>query len=133
MGKVNQLVKLEREKRKTAREEKLWQILTAPSTLRLLQLATLLYGTRAVRDIADDNMGVRDVSAALAALGSVAILADAGVHDKYALAAIALTGGAAVGEGKSGIVAIGKGAWESDALVRIDPTKFSGILSAITE
>ena len=119
----SEAVKLEREKRKTAREARLMQLMALnPGIMRLAELAILLYGTRMMRDHAGDNLGMRDISVALASIGAPLIAADAGIRDKYALAAIAGFAGLAVGEGKSGIVAWGSGAADTDALIRIDPS-----------
>jgi len=120
---ASEAIKLEREKRKSKREERLMQFLALnPGFVRLLELALLLYGTRMMRDHAGDNMGMRDISVALASIGAPMIAADAGIRDKYALGAIAGFAGLAVGEGRDGLVAFGSGAANSDALIRIDPS-----------
>jgi hypothetical protein len=105
---ASEAVKLEREKRKTAREAKLWEVLANPNVIRILSLATLLYGARTVRDWADTpehpNIPMRDVSIAVASIGAPLIAASAGITDKYALAAIAGFSGLAVGEGRGGLI-----------------------------
>lgn len=125
---TSEAVKLARLKIKAQDRERAWDVISSPTVLRVLTLVTLLGTTRLVRDtLGKDNMGWRDIAAGSAAIGSVLLAADAGVKDRWALGAIAGATGMAVGEGKAGVVAIGKGAWESDALVRIDPTEFSSI------
>jgi hypothetical protein len=88
-------VKLEREKRRTAREERLWQLLEDPNIRRLLLLSGIIaYSTYCARS--EQNVGpVQSALAfALPGIGIPLIAADAGIKDKWALAAIS---GAAVG------------------------------------
>lgn len=125
---TSEAVKVARIKAKAQDHQRAWDLVTTPGVLRILTLVTLLGTARLVRDTwGKDNMGVRDTAAAAAGIGSVLLAADAGVRDKWALGAIAGATGLAVGSGQAGLVNIGKGAWESDALVRVDPTRFSSI------
>jgi hypothetical protein len=93
---VSEAVKVEREKRKTlaatrraALEDRLLDVLTSPNMVRLAMLAGIVaYSTNAARS--KENVGpVQSALAfALPGIGIPLIAADAGIKDKYALAAI---------------------------------------------
>lgn len=86
---VSEAVKLEREKRKTAREEKVWALINDPNIKRLLLMSGIIaYSTYCARS--KENVGpVQSALAfALPGLGLPLIAADAGIKDKWALAAI---------------------------------------------
>jgi hypothetical protein len=93
---VSEAVQLEREKRKTlaatrraALEDRLLDVVTSPNMVRLAMLAGIVaYSTNAARS--KENVGpVQSALAfALPGIGIPLIAADAGIKDKYALAAI---------------------------------------------
>lgn len=88
----SELVKLEREKRKTAREEKVWALINDPNVKRLLLMSGIIaYSTYCARS--KENVGpVQSALAfALPGIGLPLIAADAGIKDKWALAAISAT------------------------------------------
>jgi hypothetical protein len=90
---VSDAVKLEREKRKTAREERMWSLVTDPTIKRLLLLSGIIaYSTYCARS--EQNVGpVQSALAfALPGIGLPLIAADAGIKDKWALAAISAAG-----------------------------------------
>jgi len=96
---VSEAVRLEREKRKTlrlarrqAQEDKVLDILTSPNMVRLATMAGIIaYSTWAARS--KENVGpVQSALAfALPGIGIPMIAADAGIKDKWALAAISAT------------------------------------------
>jgi len=89
---ASELVKLEREKRKTAREEKVWALVNDPNIKRLLLMSGIIaYSTYCARS--KENVGpVQSALAfALPGIGLPLIAADAGIKDKWALAAISAT------------------------------------------
>jgi len=86
---TSQAVKLEREKRKTAREERLWELVSDPAIRRLILVSGIIaYSTYCARS--KENVGpVQSALAfALPGIGIPIIAADAGIKDKWALAAI---------------------------------------------
>ena len=88
----SEAVKLERERRKTAREEKLWALVNDPNIKRLLIMSGIIaYSTYCARS--KENVGpVQSALAfALPGIGLPLIAADAGIKDKWALAAISST------------------------------------------
>lgn len=108
-------------------------LLGKPAVLRMGVLAGTLIGTRLLRDSwGKDNMGARDICAGLAALGTVLLAADAGITDWKALGAVSVAAGTAVGSGKGGVIALGRGAWGSGALIEVDPFQVSSIWSGLT-
>lgn len=130
---ASQAVKLAKIKDQAVMRQQVLDFLQRPPVLRFGMLAVTLLGTRALRDTwGKDNMGARDLCAGLGALGCVLLAADAGITDKYALAGIAGVGGVAVGQPAGGLLAVGRGAWDSGALIQIDPFQFSSILSGLT-
>lgn len=89
---ISEAVKLEREKRKTAREEKVWALINDPNIKRLLLMSGIIaYSTYCARS--KENVGpVQSALAfALPGIGLPLIAADAGIKDKWALAAISAT------------------------------------------
>lgn len=97
---ASEAIKLEREKRKTLKLERSWKredqlmekVLT-PNNLRILSImAIIAYSTYCARS--KENVGpVQSALAfALPGIGIPVIAADAGIHDKYALAAISAAG-----------------------------------------
>lgn len=108
-------IKLEREKRKTAREERLWTLLNdkvlTPNMIRLALMAGIIaYSTMLTRS--KENVGpVQSALAfALPGIGIPLIAADAGIKDKWALGAISgasigyVTGQMLVGWGEAGMI-----------------------------
>jgi hypothetical protein len=97
---MNTAIKLEREKRKTQAAERHWERekilydrLLTPSVVRLLLLSGIIaYSTYCARS--KENIGpVQSALAfALPGIGIPLIAADAGIRDKYALAAISAAG-----------------------------------------
>lgn len=90
---VSEAVRLEREKRKTAREEKMWALINDPNIRRLLLMSGIIaYSTYCARS--KENVGpVQSALAfALPGIGIPLIAADAGIKDKWALAAISAAG-----------------------------------------
>lgn len=97
---ASEAAKLEREKRKTARLDreaaridKLYDVLLSPNVIRLgLMAAIIAYSTHCARS--EENVGpVQSALAfALPGIGIPLIAADAGIKDKFALAAISAAG-----------------------------------------
>lgn len=90
---VSEAVKLEREKRKTAREEKVWSLINDPNIKRLVIMSAIIaYSTYCARS--KENVGpVQSALAfALPGIGLPLMAADAGIKDKWALAAISAAG-----------------------------------------
>jgi hypothetical protein len=90
---VSDAVRLEREKRKTAREAKMWELVSDPTVRRLVLLSGIIaYSTYCARS--EKNVGPVQSALALAlpGIGIPLIAADAGIKDKWALAAISAAG-----------------------------------------
>jgi len=97
---VNDAVRVEREKRKTARaisrmarEDRILDVVLSPNMIRLGILAGIIgYSTYCARS--ESNVGpVQSALAfALPGIGIPMLAADAGIKDKYALAAISAAG-----------------------------------------
>ena len=90
-------VLLEREKRATERERRIWAMIENPVIVRTALLAALLYGSRAIRDRETASPGMKAASVGLATIGVPMLAADAGITDKYALAIISAMSAALVG------------------------------------
>jgi hypothetical protein len=91
---ASEAVKLEREKRRTAREERLWNLLTDPMVKRLVLLAGIVGYTAYVNSHPEESGPVQNALAiALPAVGGPMLASDAGIHDWKALAAIAVACG----------------------------------------
>lgn len=91
---ASEAVKLERERRKTAREERVWKLLTDPTVKRLL----LLSGIVAYTSYINSNPGRYGVTAdalavALPTAGVPMLAAEAGITDWKVLGALALACG----------------------------------------
>ena len=99
---ASEAVKLEREKRKTARDERqakyadrVLDVLTSPNVLRLALIAGIIaYSTQVTRSDKNEGPVKSALAFALPGIGIPLIAADAGIRDKWALAAIS---GAAMG------------------------------------
>jgi hypothetical protein len=93
---VTDAVRLEREKRKTARalarqarEDKALDILTSPNMIRLAMLSGIIaYSTYCARSPSNVGPVQSALAFALPGVGIPMIAADAGIKDKWALAAI---------------------------------------------
>lgn len=85
----SELVKLEREKRKTAREERLWAVINDPTVKRLVLLSAIIaYSTYIARSQNNEGPVKSALAFALPGIGVPLIAADAGIKDRWALAAI---------------------------------------------
>ncbi len=85
----SQAIKLEREKRRTQREERLWQIVADPTVKRLILLSAIIaYSTYIARSDKNEGPVQSALAVALPGIGIPMLAADAGIKDKWALAAI---------------------------------------------
>ena len=97
---TSDVVKLERERRKTAREERqakyadrVLDVLTSPNVLRLALIAGIIaYSTQITRSDKNEGPVKSALAFALPGIGIPLIAADAGIRDKWALAAISGAG-----------------------------------------
>lgn len=93
-------VKLEREKRKTARlerrqkyEDRVLDVLLSPNVVRLAMVAGIIaYSTQITRSEHNEGPVKSALAFALPGIGLPLIAADAGIRDKWALAAISAAG-----------------------------------------
>jgi hypothetical protein len=108
-------VKLEREKRKTAREERLWQLLNDPNLKRLVLLALIVaYSAYVTRSREKQGPVASALALTLPTVGIPMLAADAGVKDWRVLAAIAAaSGGATVLSAEAGLQSVGKSLLDS--------------------
>lgn len=111
----NQAIKLEREKRRTAREEALWKLLERPEVLGPI---TGIAGAVALQKLGESRLLNRDFAGFLLAAWVAYCAAHAGIHDKYALAAI--TGAA------TAAYSIATPAREGETIVELHPSKMLG-------
>lgn len=101
-------VRLEREKRKTAREERLWNLLMDPTVKRML-LLSLIVAYTSYANTHSDKMGAvgNALAVALPTAGVPMLAAEAGVTDWRVLAALALgAGGVAALTNESAVDAV---------------------------
>lgn len=121
---ISEAVKLEREKRKTAREAKLWELAGDPTLRRLAMLSAIIaYSTYCARS--EQNVGpvASALAFALPGIGIPLIAADAGIKDKWALAAISAAGvGYTTGQMVQGWNQTGVN-WPQEVLAAITPWK----------
>lgn len=91
---MSQALKLEREKRRAAREERLWAMLTDPTVKRLLLLAGMVGYTSYVTG-KGENAGRTETALAVAlpTVGIPMLAAEAGITDWKALLAIGAVAG----------------------------------------
>jgi hypothetical protein len=87
---ISQAVKLEREKRKTMREEQLWNLLSSPNVRRLLSLATIVAITGMLTQMENKGTIGTALEVALPGIGIPLIAADAGITSWEALVALGL-------------------------------------------
>ena len=91
---VSEAVKLEREKRKTAREERLWSLVTDPTVRRLALLSGIVAFTAHVNSTPEKSGPITNALAvALPSVGIPLLAAECGVTDWKVLAALALAAG----------------------------------------
>lgn len=96
----SEAVRLEREKRKSARELRawereriLWDRLLTPNVIRIaLMCGIIAYSTHVTRSENKESPLASALAFALPGIGLPLLAADAGIRDKYALAAIAAAG-----------------------------------------
>jgi hypothetical protein len=97
---MNDAVRLVREKRRQAREERSWQreqmlyerLLTPAVTRTLLVAGIIAYSTAIARSGKNEGPVQSALAFALPGIGIPLIAAEAGITDKWALAAISATG-----------------------------------------
>lgn len=101
----------ERARQRAARDERLWSLAADPNIRRLILLAGIIsYSTLCARS--KENVGPVQSALALAlpGIGIPLLAADAGIKDKYALAAISaaslgyISGQMAIGWGEAGLL-----------------------------
>jgi hypothetical protein len=112
---ISEAVRLEREKRKTKREERFWELIGRKEVIVPL---LAIGGSLALQKLGETRVINRDFAGFMMATWTGIIAAQAGVTDKYALAAISAAAAAAY--------AIATPPTESEALVTIDPGKLLG-------
>lgn len=86
-------VKLERAKRKTAREARMWAILDDPMVRRLLLLSAIVGYSSYVSGKQDAGRTETALAVALPSVGIPLLAADAGIHDWKALLALGVVSG----------------------------------------
>lgn len=113
---IPESVRLERERRKSAREARNWERekflmekLFSPTVVRLALVSGILaYSTYITRSPRRESPVASTLALALPTVGIPMIAAEAGITDKYALAAIAAaSGGYAAGQGVIGLTEAG--------------------------
>lgn len=90
---TSEAVKLEREKRKTAREERLWSLVNDPNVKRLLALSLIVGYSSYVTGKRDAGRTETALAVALPTMGIPMLAADAGIRDAAALIAIGAISG----------------------------------------
>jgi len=112
---ISEAVRLEREKRKTKREERFWELIGRKEVIVPLMA---IGGSLALQKLGESRVVNRDFAGFMMATWTGIIAAQAGVTDKYALAAISAAAAAAY--------AIATPPTDAEALVTIDPGKLLG-------
>lgn len=112
---ITEAVRLEREKRKTKREERFWELIGRKEVIVPLMA---IGGSLALQKLGETRVINRDFAGFMMATWTGIIAAQAGITDKYALAAISAAAAAAY--------SIATPPSESEALVTIDPGKLLG-------
>lgn len=112
---ITEAIKLERERRKTARDEQLWKLLADPLVLGPLMGVG---GALALQQLGEKRIINRDFAGFLLAAWTAYCASNAGIHDKYALGAITAAATAAY--------AVSTPAREDEAVVTVDPGKLLG-------
>lgn len=112
---VSAAIKLEREKRKTAREERIWQLLQRPEILAPVAGVT---GALVLQQLGKTRLINRDFAGFLLAAWTAYSAAQSGITDKYALGAITAAATAAYS-----VSTPPKG---SEVAVELNPSKLLG-------
>jgi hypothetical protein len=112
---ISEAVKLEREKRKTMREERFWALLNRPEVMIPL---VGVGGALAIQKLGQSRIINRDFAGFMMAAWTAYSAANAGIKDKWALGAITAAATAAY--------SLATPPTESEALVTIDPGKLLG-------
>jgi hypothetical protein len=115
---VSQAVKLEREKRKTEREARLWELFSDPNVRRLVLLALIVaYSTHVTRSKTQKGPIQSALAMTLPTIGIPLLAADAGIRDWKALAVISgVSGGFAALEAELGLNDVGRSLLDSVTL-----------------
>lgn len=112
---ITPAVRLEREKRKSRREERLWELITRKE-LAVPVLA--VGGALAIQKLGETRIVNRDFAGFMLATFTGIIAAQAGITDRYALGAISAASAAAY--------SISTPPTDEEALVTIEPGKLLG-------
>lgn len=112
---LSDAVKLERERRNTAREERLWSLLNDPNVKRLVLLSLIVaYSTYVTRSRSRQSPVQSALAMTLPTVGIPMLAADAGVTDWRVLAAIAAaSGGVTLMSTEAGLESVGKSLLDS--------------------
>jgi len=112
---ANEAVKLERERRRTMREEKFWELLSRKEIITPLMLVG---GSAALQKIGENRIINRDYAGFLLSLWVAVCLAEAGVTDKWALGAATALAATSY--------ALATPVTEEEAFITIEPGKLLG-------
>lgn len=112
---ISEAVKLERERRRTAREDRLWALLADPLVLGPV---VGIGGAIAIQQLGEKRIIKRDFAGFLLAAWTAYCASNAGIHDKYALGAITAAATAAY--------AVSTPARDDEAVITINPGKLLG-------
>ena len=112
---MNQAVKLEREKRKTLREQRIWGLLERPE---ILGPVAGVGGALVLQQLGKSRVIQRDFAGFMLAAWVAYSAANAGITDKYALGAITAAATAAY--------CIATPPTEGEAIVTLDPSTLLG-------
>lgn len=111
----SEAIKLEREKRKTLREERFWRLLERPEVLNPVMGVG---GAAVLTSLGKHRVIDRDLAGFLVAAWTAYCAANAGIRDKWALGAITAAATAAY--------ALSVPATDKEAMVTVDPGKLLG-------
>ena len=111
----SEAIKLEREKRKTMREERLWRLLERPEVVGPVIGVT---GALVLQKLGSTRLINRDFAGFMLATWTALCAANAGIKDKYALGAIAAAATAAY--------CVSTPPTEGEAIITVDPGKLLG-------
>lgn len=108
--KTPESVRLERERRKTQREQRLWELATDPNVRRLVLLSLIVaYSTHVTRSKQQESPVASALAMTLPTVGIPMLAADAGITDWRALAVISVASGSmAVASAEAGLRSVGK-------------------------
>lgn len=115
---VSASVRLEREKRRTKREERLWQLLTDPTIKRLLLFSLIVaYSTYVTRSKERHGPVTSALAMTLPTVGVPMLAAEAGVTDWRALLALAgVSGGLVAASAAEGLRGVDRSLYDSVTL-----------------